>query len=111
MQLLLSAWVIAQAAGAGNQTDLTQADLAVVCSHDPAATADDGVPAPAPHRHGQCPACACSQWAKLLAPMPTAPVFLVLRPHSQAMPAYASITATEVASPSPYASRAPPLSA
>jgi hypothetical protein len=110
VQLLLSAWIIVQAAGAGNQTDLTQADLAVICSHDPAASADDGAP-PAPHQHGQCPACAFPQWAKLLAPLPTPPVLLVLRPHSQALPAYAALPATKLASSSPYASRAPPRSA
>jgi hypothetical protein len=111
VQLLLSAWLIVQAASA--QANLSQAGLAVICTHDPAAATDDtGTPAaPAPHQHGQCPACACPQWAKLIGPLPTPPVVLVLRPHSQPLPAYAGITASELASPSPYASRAPPFSA
>jgi hypothetical protein len=111
VQLLLSAWLVAQAATAGGQADLNQADLAVICTHNPAATTDDSAPLPAPHQHGQCPDCAYPQSAKLLAPLPVPPVVLVLRPHSQARPAYAGITATELASPPPYASRAPPLSA
>jgi hypothetical protein len=111
VQLLLSVWLIVQAAGAGSQAGLSEADLAVICTHDPAATADeDGAP-PTPHQHGQCPACACPQWAKLLAPLPTPPVFLVLRPHSQTPPAYAGTVVTELKSPSPYSSRAPPFSA
>lgn len=109
VQLLLSAWLIAQAAAAGQQAELSQADLAVICTHDPATTADDGAPPPTPHQHGQCLACACSQWAKLIAPLPATPVFLVLRPSSQSLPSYADITAAALASPSPYASRAPPL--
>jgi hypothetical protein len=111
VQLLLSAWLIAQAAAAGSQADLSQADLAVICTHDPAATADDTGNPPAPHQHGQCAACASPQWAKLLAPLPLPPVVLVLRPHSQALPVYAGVSATELAFPSPYASRAPPFSA
>jgi hypothetical protein len=111
VQLLLSAWLIVQAAGAGSQAGLNEADLAVICTHDPAASADEGGAPPAPHQHGQCPACACPQWAKLLAPLPTPPVFLVLRPHSQTPRAYAVVTASRHASPSPYASRAPPFSA
>ncbi len=109
VQLLLSAWLLVQAATA--QPDLTQADLAVICTHDPAATAaDTGVP-PAPHQHDHCPACACSQWAKLLTPLPEASVSLVLRPDSQPLHAVAAVAATQLASPSPYASRAPPFSA
>ena len=110
MQLMLSAFLIVQAAAAGSQADLSQADLAVICTHDPAA-ADDSAPPLAPHQHGQCAACACPQWAKLLAPPSAAPVFLVLRPHSQTLPTYPGFAATEHASPSPYASRAPPFSA
>jgi hypothetical protein len=108
LQLLLSAWFIAQSAAAAG---VSEADLAVICTHDPAATADDTGAPPAPHPHGQCAACACPQWAKLLAPLPEPPVFLVLRPHSQTLRVYAGLAATELASPSPYSSRAPPFSA
>jgi hypothetical protein len=113
LQLVLSSWLIVQAAGAGSQAGLNEADLAVICTHDPASvpTTDDGGAPPAPHQHGQCPACACPQWAKVLAPLPTSPVFLVLRPQSQPLPAYAAVATTQFASPSPYASRAPPFSA
>jgi hypothetical protein len=112
VQLLLSGWLLIQAAAAANPADLSQADLAVICTHDPAATADDtGIPPAAPHQHGQCPACACPQSAKLLAPLPTPPVFAVLRPRSQAPQAFAGVFTTEPRSPSPYASRAPPFSA
>ena len=111
VQLLLSAWLVVQATTAGSQADLTQADLAVICTHDPAATTDDGAPPPAPHQHGQCPACAVPQSAKLLAPLPAPPVLLVLRPHSQPLRTYVGLAATELASPPPYASRAPPFSA
>jgi hypothetical protein len=111
LQLLLSAFLIVQAASAGTQADLSQADLAVICTHDPAAAADDTGAPPTPHQHGQCPACACPQWAKLVAPLPASPVVLVLRPHSQTMPTYAGVAVTELKSPSPYSSRAPPFSA
>jgi len=114
VQLVLSAFLMVQEALAANQADLSQADLAVICTHDPAAapiTDDGGAPPASPHQHGQCPACACPQWAKLLAPPPVPSVVLVLRPHSQASPAYPVVSVTEVNSPSPYASRAPPFSA
>ena len=111
VQLLLSGWFLVQAAAAASPADLSQADLAVICTHDPDATADDtGVP-PAPHQHNQCPACAFPQTAKLLAPLPTAPVLVVLRPRSQSLHALAGTFVTEPRSPSPYASRAPPFSA
>jgi hypothetical protein len=114
VQLVLFAFLIVQAASAANPADLVQADLAVICTHDPAAapTADDnGAPPAPPHQHGQCPACTYPQWAKVLAPLPMAPVLLVLLPHSQPMPDYAGVAVTELNSPSPYASRAPPFSA
>jgi hypothetical protein len=115
LQLLLSAFLIVQAAATGNQAALGETDLAAICSHDPASapTIDDsgsGAP-PTPHQHGQCPACASPQWAKALAPLPKPPVVLVLRPHSQTMPTYAGVVGTELNSPSPYTSRAPPFSA
>jgi hypothetical protein len=111
VQLLLSAFLIVQAASAGNRADVSQADLGVICTHDPAATADEGAPPSTPHQHGQCPACACPQWAKMLAPLPAPPIVLVLRPRSQTEPAYAVSAVTELKSPSPYSSRAPPFSA
>jgi hypothetical protein len=113
LQLLLSSWLIVQAAAAGSQAGLSEADLAVICTHDPASvpTPDDGGTPPAPHQHGQCPACACPQWAKLLAPLPMAPVLLVLRPESQPPQAHAGVAITSLTSPSPYSSRAPPFSA
>jgi hypothetical protein len=106
VQLLLSAWLIGQAAAAADRTD-----LAVICSHDPAATADDtGVPS-APHQHGQCPACGCPQSAQLFAPPPAAPSYVVLRPRSSALPVRSEVAATELRLVSPYLSRAPPVSA
>ena len=111
VQIVLSAWLIVQAATIGNQADLTEADLWVICTHRPAATADTGTPAPTPHRHGQCPACACPQLVKLLAPPPTPPVILVMRPRSQTLLGHIAVIAAEPASPSPYPARAPPFSA
>jgi hypothetical protein len=111
LQVVLSAWLLVQAAAMGHQADLSQADLEVICTHDSAGTANDGGPPPAPHQHGQCLACATAQWAKLLAPLPAGPSFLVLRPHSQTPRAYARVVASHLTSPSPYASRAPPFSA
>ena len=110
VQLLLSAWIIAQSAAAG-AASLAQADLAVICTHDPAASGDDSGAPPTPHSHGQCAACACPQSFKLLAALPAAPVLLVLAPRSQKVPVYAGLATIESRSPSPYASRAPPLSA
>ena len=111
VQLLLSAWLIVAAAAAGGQAGLTQADLAVICTHDKAAIADDtGVP-PTPHPRGQCAACTCPQSVKLLAPLPTPPVIAVLRPQSRTSHAPAAVDAPQPRSPSPYASRAPPFSA
>jgi hypothetical protein len=112
VQLLFSAWLIVDAAAAGSQAGLTQADLGVICTHDPAAVADDGGGAPpAPHPHTQCPACACPQSAKLLAPLPMPPVVAVLRPRSQTLHAHAGVVAPPPRSPAPYSSRAPPFSA
>src|SRR5262249_19797493 len=111
VQLLVSAFLIGQMAAAANQAGLTQADLAVICTHDAAATADDNAPLPVPHQHGQCAACGCPQWAKVLGPLPTPPVFLVLRPHSQTLREYAGLAPTELAFSSPYAPPPPPSSA
>jgi len=111
LQILLSAWLIVDAAAAGKQAGLGQADLGVICTHDPAATADDTGAPPAPHQHGQCAACTCPQWAKLLAPLPNPPFLALLRPHSQTLHAHATAAAPRPRSPSPYASRAPPFSA
>jgi hypothetical protein len=111
VQLLFSAWLIVDAAAATNQADPSQADLGVICTHSATAPADDtGVP-PAPHPHGQCPACACPQSAKLLAPLPAPPVLAVLRPRAQTLHAYPGVAAPQPGSPAPYAPRAPPVSA
>jgi hypothetical protein len=111
VQLLVSAWLIVDAAAAADQADLSQAELGVICTHNPAATADDTGTPPAPQPHGQCLACACPQTAKLLAPLPTPPVFAVLRPRSQTLHVDAGVAAPPPRSPSPYTSRAPPFSA
>jgi hypothetical protein len=111
LQFVVSAFLIVQAATV-SQAGLSEADLAVICTHDPASvpSTDDGAP-PAPHQHNQCPACACPQWAKVLAPLPTPPILLVLRPQSQPLHAHAGVSIASVSSPSPYSSRAPPFSA
>ena len=106
IQLLLSAWLIGQAAAAADQID-----LAVICSHDPAATADDSGAPPVPHPHGQCPACACPQSAQLFVPPPVPPRYVVLRPRSAALPARSDVAVTTLRLVSPYLSRAPPFSA
>jgi len=111
VQLLLSVWLIVDAAAAGSPGGLTQAELGVICTHDPAATADNPGAPTAPHPHGQCAACACPQSAKLIAPLPTPPLLAVLRPRSQTLHAHASADVAKPTSPSPYASRAPPFSA
>ena len=111
VQLLMSALFIVQAAAAGNPAGLSEADLSVICTHDPAAIPDDGGGSSAPHPHGQCPACACPQSAKLLAPLPTSPILVVLRPQAQTQPALAGRAVAKPTSPSPYAPPAPPVSA
>jgi hypothetical protein len=111
VQLMFSAWLIVDAAAAGSQAALSRADLGVICTHDPAAAADDTGAPPAPHPHRQCPACTCPQSAKLLAPLPTPPVVAVLRPRAQALHVRAGVVAPPPRAPAPYASRAPPLSA
>ncbi len=110
-QLLFAAWLIVDGAKAGTPAGLSQADLGVICTHDPAATADDGGAPPAPHPHGQCAACACPQSFKLLAALPTTPVVAVLRPRAQMLHGEAGAALPPARSPAPYASRAPPLSA
>lgn len=110
VQLLLSGLPLIQATAAASPAD--QAILAVICTHDPAATPTDDTDAPsAPHQHGQCLACTCPQSAKLVAPLPTPPIFVVLPPRSHTLHAYADAGVTGPTSPSPYASRAPPFSA
>jgi hypothetical protein len=110
VQLLFSAWLIVDAAAA-NQAALVQAELGVICTHDPAATVDNtGVP-PAPHPHQQCPACACPQSTEFLAALPTPPVVAVLRPQSLTPQVHAAVAVPPTRSPAPYASRAPPFSA
>ena len=111
VQLMFSAWLVVDAAAATRQAGLSQADLGVICTHDPAATTDDSGTPPAPHPHGQCPACACPQSAKLLASLPTPPVIALLRPRAQTLHVHAGIAAPQSYSHAPYASRAPPFSA
>jgi hypothetical protein len=106
VQLLLSGWLIGQVAAAADQ-----ADMLVVCSHDPSGAADDsGIP-PAHGSHSQCPACACPLSAKLLAPPPASPSFVVPRLRSEALPSVMHVVLPELRRHSPYSSRAPPLSA
>jgi hypothetical protein len=106
IQLLLSGWLIGQVAAAAEQ-----ADMLVVCSHDPSGAADDnGIP-PAHGSHSQCPACACPLSAKLLAPPPASPSIAVPRLRSEALPSVTHVVPAELRRHSPYASRAPPLSA
>jgi hypothetical protein len=106
VQLVLSSWLIIQSASAAEPA------LQVICSHDGSSTpaGDDGG-APAPSPHSGCPACLCLQSAKILAPPPEAPRFVVLRPRSQAMPPAVVRVIARFHFRSPYASRAPPLSA
>ena len=109
VQLLFSAWLIVDAAAAG--TPGSQADLGVICTHEPAARPDAGGAPSAPHEHGQCPACACPQSVKLLAPLPTPPILAVLRPRAAPPHVDAGLAAPQSHSHTPYASRAPPFSA
>jgi len=109
VQLLFSAWLIVDAAAAG--TPGSQADLGAICTHDPAAAPDTGGAPSTPHEHGQCPACACPQSVKLLAPLPTPPILAVLRPRAAPPHVDAGLAAPQSHSRTPYASRAPPFSA
>jgi hypothetical protein len=107
IQLLLTGWMIGQAAAAANSPD-----LAVICTHDQQVPAGDdgGVPV-APKSHGACPVCACPFSAKVLAPPPALVFVAAPRVSSQAMrPAAAPRPAAFRFRPA-YASRAPPRSA
>jgi hypothetical protein len=107
VQLLLTAWLIGQAAAAANAPD-----LGVICAHDQPAPADDGGGTPvAPKSHGQCPACACPQSGKVLAPPPAVVFVAAPRVASQAMRPAAAPRPTVLDFRAPYASRAPPRSA
>jgi hypothetical protein len=107
VQLLLSAWLIGQAAAAAAD----QPDFASICSHDPAATTDEtGVPA-APHQHGSCAACGCPLATHLVAPPPASASHVLPLPRSERLHAIAAAPAAEQRFHSPYASRAPPFSA
>ncbi len=110
-QLMLSGWLIVQAAAAADQLDPDQAALALICTHHAGATGDDTGAPPAPDPHGPCPACACPQSANSLAPLPASPVLEVLRPRPETMRAHAHVDAPRPISASPYTSRAPPFSA
>jgi len=107
VQLVLSGWLISQAAAAA------EPDLLVICSHGASPTTgggDGGAPL-APGSHGQCAVCACLQAAKVLAPPPEAPRLVVLRQRAEAVPAIAPQVVHFLHIYSPYASRAPPIPA
>jgi hypothetical protein len=104
VQLLLSGLMIGHVAVAADQSE-----LGVICSHDPGAS-DPGTPSNT-DPHGQCPACACPQSAKLLAAPPAASGFTVVLPRSEALRVAAGHVPGEHHFHSPYASRAPPHSA
>ena len=107
VQLLLTAWLIGQAAAAADAPY-----LGVICSHDQSVPAggDGGAPV-APKPHCQCPACACPQSAKVLAPPPAFVFVAAPRLSSQAMRPAAAPRPTVLDFRAPYASRAPPRSA
>lgn len=105
VQLVLAGWLIAQAAAAA--PDL-QADL-VICAHD-ASAGGNGAPI-APASHSQCAVCACLQSAKILAPPPAAPHIVLLRPRREIVTVVAVRSLHVLYVNSPYASRAPPVSA
>jgi hypothetical protein len=104
VQLLLSGFLIGQVAMAADRPELS-----VICSHDRGAS-DPGIPS-GPPSHGQCPACACPQSAKLFVPPSASPGFAVVRPRSEPLRLAASHVPGEQDFHSPYASRAPPHSA
>ena len=107
VQLLLTAWLIGQAAAAADGPD-----LGVICSRDqPAPAGGDGGAPIAPKSHGACPACACPQSGKVLAPPPPFAFVAVARLSSQAMRPAAAPQPIALDFRAPYASRAPPLSA
>ncbi|HEY1544298.1 MAG TPA: DUF2946 family protein [Xanthobacteraceae bacterium] len=107
VQLVLAGWLIAQTATAAS--DL-QADM-VICAHDGAgAGGDSGTPS-APASHGQCAVCACLQSAKILAPPPEAPHVAIVRPRAETVVVFTIRTLHVLHVHSPYASRAPPVSA
>jgi hypothetical protein len=109
LQLLVSGLLIGRGAVA-----MDQAELSVVCSHDPAALngLDDGTGTPTgPASHEQCPACAFPPSAKLFASAPASPSFALPHPRSEVPRVFADHIPAEPYAHSPYASRAPPRSA
>jgi hypothetical protein len=104
VQLLLSGLMIGHVAVAADQSALS-----AICSHASGA-GEPGAPA-GPDPHGQCPACACPQSAKLLAAPPAASGFTVVLARSEALRVAAGHIPGEHHCHSPYASRAPPHSA
>jgi hypothetical protein len=107
LQLLVSGLLIGRVAVA-----MDQAELSVVCSHDPATGLGDGTGAPtAPASHDQCPACAFPPSAKLFAAAPASPGFALPHPRSEVPRVFADRVLAEPYVHSPYASRAPPYSA
>jgi hypothetical protein len=110
VQLVLAGWLIAQSASAA--PDL-QADGQVICTHDAGVAASGGSDTPsAPASHGQCSVCVCLQSAKILAPPPEAPSVQVLRQRvTQTVAVFPPQSLPVLHVHSPYASRAPPVSA
>jgi hypothetical protein len=104
IQILLAGFLIGHAAVAADRSELS-----VICSHDPGAS-DPSLPS-GPPSHGQCPACACPQWAKLLVAPPASPSVAVVLPRSEPLQVTANQVPGERYFHSPYASRAPPQSA
>ena len=107
VQLVLAGWLITQAAAA---SDL-QADLQVICAHDGAGSGGGSGAPVAPASHSQCAVCACLQSAKILAPPPAAPHVVVPHPRGETVAVVAVRTLHVLHVHSPYASRAPPVSA
>jgi hypothetical protein len=103
IQLVLSGWLVVQAATGAP-------DMPSVCAHDAPAPhgGSDGNAPFAPGSHGQCALCASLQSAKILAPPPQAPRFVVLRQRTEAVPSFAVLFVHFLHVHSPYASRAPP---
>jgi hypothetical protein len=94
----------------GSMVQAADADLAVICTHD--GQSDPASGAPDPHKaHHLCPVCTCAQFHQLGSPLPQAPLLAVLRGRSEPLPVRVAATGADHRLHSPYASRAPPLTA
>jgi hypothetical protein len=107
VQLVLAGWLIAQTAAAAD----LPADLQVICAHDGAGAGGGSDTPTAPASHGQCAVCACLQSAKILAPPPMAPHVVVPHPRGETVVVVVVRSLHVLHVNSPYASRAPPISA